>query len=61
MTMTTYFLEAAQFLKVKDGGAEEEGELVNFLPKKRCFWPKKALSLPHFFQKVRKLQQNSEG
>ena len=44
MTMTTYFLEAAQFLKGKDGGAEEEGELVNFLPKKRCFWPKRALS-----------------
>ena len=44
MTMTTYFLEAAQFLKGKDGGAEEEAELVNFLPKKRCFWPKRALS-----------------
>ena len=59
--MTTYFLEAAQFLKGKDGGAEEEGELVNFLPKKRCFWPKRAVSLPQVFQKVRKLQQNSEG
>ena len=33
----------------------------HFLSKKRCFWPKRALSLPQVFQKVRKLQQNSEG
>ena len=55
--MTTYFLEAAQFLKGKDCGAEEERELVNFLPKKRCFWPKKALFLPKDLQKVRKSRQ----
>ena len=57
MTMTTYFLEAAQFLKGKEGGAEEEAELVNFLPKKRCFWPKKALFLTKDLQKLCKLRQ----
>ena len=30
---------------------------MHFLPKKHCFWPKKALFLPKDLQKVRKLQQ----
>ena len=31
--------------------------IVHFLPKKHCFWPKKALFLPKDLQKVRKSRQ----
>ena len=30
---------------------------MHFLPKKHCFWPKKALFLPKDLQKVRKSRQ----
>ena len=60
----TIFASNASFLRVIANLQNQLSEIcsiyhliVHFLPKKHCFWPKKALFLPRDLQKVRKSQQ----